>query len=42
MGMEFVVVSVGNLIGLAQDAAGAIYLDASATGLKGKVVRIPV
>ena len=31
----------GSLIGWAQDAAGTIYLDASATGLKVKVVRIP-
>ena len=31
----------GSLIGWAQDAAGTIFLDASATGLKTKVVRIP-
>lgn len=31
----------GNLIGWAQDAQGTIYLDAAATGLKCKVVRIP-
>lgn len=31
----------GSLIGWAQDAQGTIYLDASATGLKIKVLRIP-
>ena len=31
----------GNLVGWAQDAAGTIYLDAAATGLKCKVLRIP-
>lgn len=31
----------GSLIGWAQDAQGTIYLDASATGLKVKILRIP-
>lgn len=31
----------GSLIGWAQDAQGSIYLDASATGLKVKILRLP-
>lgn len=31
----------GNLVGWSQDAAGSIYVDMSATGLKMKVIRIP-
>ena len=37
----FMVFWFGALVGWSQDAAGSIYVDMSATGLKMKVLRIP-